>query len=433
MGKHSNIILLNNNDFIIDSLRHLDSSENSSRDILPARKYILPASNKSSFLEINNFNDFNKIIENDPSKIYSSFTGISKLFVDFCLKQCKNNLADVFAKMKTIVSQISSTNISCIKLAEKNYVISLTPKQTPLDINFFIDDYYYQKETKEKFNQTKNNLLNLANAVLKKYKNRINSIENKLNDCEKMDTYRIYGELIISNLYKISDVHTDSVSLENYYENNQIITIPLDKKLSPSNNAKAYFKKYTKLKNALEIVSKQKEETLSEIYYLESIIYEIENCTDFGGLHDISLELAGNENFKKKFASTTKKKNMKNKKQEELSAPLEFDIDGFKVLVGKNNKQNDYLTLKIAKPYDIWFHTKDFHGSHVILRANGKDSIMPSSETLYKCAKLAAFHSKAKNSSNVPVDYTYVKNVKKPSNSKPGMVIYVNYNTLYVN
>ena len=181
-------------------------------------------------------------------------------------------------------------------------------------------------------------------------------------------------------------------------------------------------KKYNKLKNASSIVKEQKVELEKEINYLESIVYEIEISTC---IEDIDLIY---EEIKSSF-SNNKKQKLKVKENTSVSTPISYSIDGFKVLIGRNNKQNDELTFKIANSNDIWFHVKDFHGSHVILFTNGE---IRSQETINKCATLAAYYSKAMNSSNVPVDYTFVKNVKKYKNAKPGMVIYISQETVNV-
>ena len=219
---------------------------------------------------------------------------------------------------------------------------------------------------------------------------------------------------------------------------NNKLTIKLDKKYLPSINAKRFFKKYSKLKNALEVVSKQKKETLRELNYIESIVYEIESSTTIDELTLIFDEISENDIFKERTEKT--KQNKKNKikkskltKNKEVSFnPIKYKIGNYTVLVGRNNVENDYLTLKYARKTDLWFHTKDFHGSHTILKIDN-NLPYPSQDILIKVAEIAAKHSKAKNSSNVPVDYCEVKYVKKPSGSRPGMVIYTNNKTLNVN
>ena len=255
-----------------------------------------------------------------------------------------------------------------------------------------------------------------------------------------MDIYRLYGELITANLYRIKDLNTDEIKLENYYDNNNLITIKLEKKYPPSINAKMFFKKYSKLKNALNIVSKQKVETLDELNYIDSIIYELDNCKILDDVFSILEEISENETFGdinkkllRKSNGNAKKgiKNKNNKNDKKINFnPIKYKIENYTLLVGRNNVENDYLTLKYAKKTDIWFHTKDIHGSHCILVLNG--NTVPSNDILIRCAEIAAYHSKGKNSSNVPVDYCEVKFVKKPNKTKPGMVIYTHNKTLNV-
>ena len=272
---------------------------------------------------------------------------------------------------------------------------------------------------------------------MKKYNKRLEHINQKLKECDDMDKYRIWGELITANLYRIPNKNVDMVKVENYYDNNNLITIKLDKKYSPSINAKRFFKKYSKLKNALEIVSVQKVDTLNELDYIESVVYELENSTSVNELVDIFEEISENDIFKDRTSKYKTKKKSKIKKSsltknKDVSFnPIKYNVDGYTVLVGRNNKENDYLSLKFANKNDLWFHTKDIHGSHTILKIDTSKPL-PDSDILVKVAKIAALHSKAKNSSNVPVDYCEVRFVKKPSGSKPGMVIYTNNKTLNV-
>lgn len=444
MGKHSNIILLNDKFFIIDSLRHLDTLSNSYRDILPAHEYIYPENNKNSFYNIKSAEEFcNLILINNVTNLtnflVSYFTGFSKPFIkNIIIKKnirntdfSKDDILKMYEYLSKILNNLDSNEVSLIKYSNEkgklDYVIDLKPKTSNLDINFYIDDFYYNKETNNNYVSYRNNLLKLISHILKKYSLRLESINNKLKECKNKDLYKLYGELITANLYKFSkDYNSDKVELENYYDNNAILTIPLDNTISIANNAKKYFKKYNKLKNALEIVTIQKKETEEELQYIESIIYELEYAKDIQEVNEIYNEISENPIFKD-YIQLNNKTNQK--KGSNVSMPREYHIDGFTVLVGKNNKQNDYLTTKLTSPNDIWFHTKDIHGSHVILK-NPSENV--SNDTLIKCAKLAAYYSKGRLSSNVPVDYCFVKYVKKPNGSKPGMVIYTNNKTLNV-
>lgn len=450
MGKHSNVILTNANNTIIDSLRHLNTSSNSNRDILPAHEYTYPISNKISFLNLSNFDEFYNIIKKDLSNnsiddiLSNNFIGISKIFVHSISSKLlpsdsilsKSDIEKIYNSIKEILTNISTFHLSCVNYIyndKPDYVLILEKNSSVLNINFFIDDFYYKKEQSEEFKIYRNNMLKLILVELKKYTKRLSNINQKSEECSKMDTYKLYGELITANLYKIPNNNIDKILLNNYYDNNKIITIPLDKTISPSHNAKKYFKKYNKLKNALEIVSIQKSDTSKQIDYLESIVYELETAKDISDINNIYSEISKNILLKDKLLKSKTSKKTKNSKRnvpEGFLQPLVYKVDDFEVLVGRNNKNNDYITFKLAHSNDIWFHTKDIHGSHVILKTDGKDIEY---ETINKCASLAAFHSKASNSSNVPVDFTYIRYVKKPSGSKPGMVIYTNYNTVNVN
>ncbi len=454
MGKHSNIILLDDTNIIVDSLRHIKEVDENYRDILPHTKYILPISNKCSFLELKDFNDFKSHfdisdIDSLPIQISNIFNGISKNFIcsiikKFEIKELNNsNLEIIFNYIKNIIDKIGTDNLYFEKIKNqegivKDYFLVPCESTEPFPLNFFIDDFYFNKETSETFRNYRNTLLKLILDTLKKYNKRLANINEKLHECDDMEKYRIYGELITANLYRIPNKNLEEVELENYYDNNNKIFIKLDKRYSPSINAKRFFKKYSKLKNALAIVSEQKKDTLRELDYIESIVYELENSSTVDELTAIFEEISENDIFKEKTSKTNNAKKSKIKKSKltknkEVSFnPIKYTIDGYTVLVGKNNKENDYLTLKYANKNDLWFHTKDFHGSHTILKIN-KNKPYPNSDILVAVAKIAAKHSKAKNSSNVPVDYCEVKYVKKPSGARPGMVIYTNNKTLNVN
>ena len=318
---------------------------------------------------------------------------------------------------------------------EKDYTIKLSENKKPFSLNFAIDDFYTSKENSTNFKTYRDSILKFILSILKKYNKRLFNINNKLKQCENMDTYKLYGELITANLYKITNNNVSFIELENYYDNNTIIKIPLDKKYSPSENAKRYFKKYNKLKNALEVVSIQKKETLQELNYIESVIYELEDCSTLEEVDAIFEEISEHDIFKDKFHKENKKVKIKKsqltKNKTVKFNPIKYTINNHVVFVGRNNNENDYLTLKFASKSDYWFHTKDIHGSHVILKVKSNEVI--SNDLLIKCSEIAAFHSKARNSSNVPVDYCLVKFVKKPSGSKPGFVIYTNNKTMNVN
>ena len=293
MGKHSNIILTDSNNIIIDSLRHTSTLEKSNRDIYPTARYIFPESNKYSFLELKDFDDFydklepkliEYIAENSlnienldisnfriDKLISNTFNGISLSFIQNVLQNLnvkdisKDNLNLIFSKITEI---LSTSSLDIFKTENgKDYFLYTTNNlsENQFNLNYKLDDFYFEKESSELFKNYRNSILHLILATMKKYEKRLENIDNKLSECSNMDKFRLYGELITSNLYQIPNRNLDSIDVENYYDNNNIITIPLDKKYLPSYNAKRYFKKYNKLKNALAIVNDQKEETIRDI------------------------------------------------------------------------------------------------------------------------------------------------------------------------
>lgn len=442
MGKHCNIILIDDDNTIIDSLRHINN-ENSSRVVVPHIKYSYPEPTKQNFLECTNFDDFEKAVfstgENEISVAISNiFNGISKNYIEFIIdKLGTSDLKEIYNYLEEVISKTEAQTLNFEQL-ERDYFLVPSDSNDNFGLNFFIDDFYYEKETNEDLKNYRNSILKLILATLKKYNKRLENINKRLQDCSDMDKYKLYGELITANLYRIKNENVTQIELENYYDNNNLITIRLDPAYTPAVNAKRFFKKYNKLKNALEIVGAQKEETVKELNYIESIVYELGVANTIEEVSDIFEEISENVIFKPQTDKYKKKKNAKVKKSSltknklQKFNPLKYTIDGFTLLVGRNNKENDYLTLKYARKNDLWFHTKDIHGSHAILLLNNTNA-SPSDEVLTKCAEITAFHSKARLSSNVPVDFCEVRFVKKPNGAKPGMVIYTNNSTLYVN
>ena len=431
MGKHSNIILVDNENTIIDSLKHFSINSGSCRNIYSGEKYVLPNSDKIDFFDVQNQEEFYRILENHSRKLSTNslvniltntFTGISKTSISSFENDL--NISDELnlSNSNTLYNYIfkilsGQYSIKC-KNYNKDYAITIQDNianTKQLNINFYLDDYYFDKENTSLFTNYRNNLLGLILNKLQKLNSKLNLINEKIKECQDADIYRLYGELITANLYKIPNYNIETITLDNYYDNNLQITIPLDKSISPSSNAKKF-------------VNIQKENITNDIKYLESIIYEIESAQTILDIDYIYNELKESDiNLNKQIGST--KKNQYSKKASTIGEPLKFEVDGYMVLVGKNNKQNDYITTKLASKDDLWLHVKDFHGSHVIIKTEHK---FPSMEVINKCAILAKEHSKAKQSSNVIVDYTLAKYVKKPSGSKPGMVLYTNNKSIIV-
>ena len=468
MGKHSNVILLNANSIIIDSLRHLNKFDNSTRDIFPGSKYMSIISNKLDFISIKTFDEFyrnlnittdtNFSLSSTLSQKYNGFgkNNILHLLESLNISDTSNSTTDlkiIYNYLKTLLSTLpNEVSIQEFNGNKKDYFISIDRNKTnALSINFSLDDFYYTKESTEHFKCYRDNVLKLVLNYVSKIKDRIHNIDTKLKECDRMDLYKLYGELITSNLYRIPDYPQTEITLENYYDNNNPITIPLNNTISPSKNAKMFFKKYRKLQNTVSIVSKQRELAEAELTYLDSIVYEISEAKTVADIDNIYSEICDNLLYDKNantvnnhvynIKESNKAKKTHSKENSSIQ-PEKCLVDGYTVFVGKNNKQNDYLTCRIAQNSDIWFHTKDIHGSHVVLKLDNEpinsnkldiSKTTVSSSVLYKCASLAAYYSKARMSQNVPVDYTYIKYVKKPNGAKPGMVIYTNNKTLYVN
>lgn len=454
MGKHCNIILLDDQNIIIDSMRHI-YQENNVRNVVPHQKYSFPIIDKSNFLNCSNFSEFYKqlpdeiTLENFPLIISTVFNGFSKSFISGILQDLKidnldgENLEKLYDYIKDIVFENDTNNLDFkfIELSnnKNDYYLSKAKKaRNMFHLNFFLDDFYFEKESILEFKTYRDSVFKMILSVLNKYKKRLDNMNKKLSECEDMQKYKLYGELITANLYRIKNLPIPEIVLENYYDNNNRITIKLDSRYSPSINSKRFFKKYNKLKNTFEIVTKQKDETLKDLDYIESVVYELEAATSLDEVYSIFEEISENVVFSEKIKSFSNNKKDKIRKSSLTKNknvsfnPIKYTVEGYQFLVGRNNKENDYLTLKYASKNDIWFHTKDIHGSHAILKLDSNKDV-PNSDVLVKCAEIAALHSKAKNSSNVPVDYCEVRYVKKPNGAKPGMVIYIHNHTLYVN
>lgn len=470
MGKHSNIILLNSEHTVIDSLRRLNKFDNSNRDIFPGSKYLNIESDKKDFLTVKTFDEFYRDvsidIENLPTTLSKVYNGFGKKNISYLLETLNipttvstNDLKKVYSYLKDLFASMPDNVVLKEYVADKKGYFAYNAINDGLTVNFFLDDFYTSKEQAEQFKQYRDTVLKLVLNHVGKIKERINTIDSKIADCANAEKYRLYGELITSNLYRTPDYPQSEVTLENYYDNNNLITIPLDEKFSPSKNAKNFFKKYRKLQNTIVIVEKQKELAEAELSYLDSIVYELEEVSTIEDTDNIYSEICDNLIFGKNantvnnhvYNSHDKIANSKNSKSNKQSSssnmPEKRNIDGYTVYIGKNNKQNDYLTCRLAQNSDIWFHTKDIHGSHVVLKvdsnpnashANSENSGISNTfnvpdAVLYKCASVAAYYSKARMSQNVPVDYTLIKYVKKPNGAKPGMVIYTNNKTIYAN
>ena len=286
--------------------------------------------------------------------------------------------------------------------------------------NVLLDKFYKEKDKQERLKNRSINLQRLLHTNIDRCLKKAEKLDAMLAKCKTKEDYKIKGDLLTSFIYSINP-NDSEITLHNFYsEDYEDITINLDPNKSPSENVQSYYKKYNKLKKSEEAAKEQLEKNSEELLYLNSVLINIQNADNYEEIEDIKNELITTEYIRKR-------KQNKNSKKSKTSKPLHFiSSDGIDIYVGKNNIQNDYLSLKLASKNHLWLHTKNIPGSHVIICATD----IPDS-TLEEAASLAAYYSKAQNSTKVPVDYTLVKNLKKPSGAKPGMVIYHTNYTLY--
>jgi predicted ribosome quality control (RQC) complex YloA/Tae2 family protein len=263
-------------------------------------------------------------------------------------------------------------------------------------------------------------LKKIVDKNISKNQTKLLKLKKEFEESKDRDKYKVYGDLIIAYMSRIQDFE-DSVTVNNYYDDNKEIEIPLDNRLSLSQNAQKYYKKYEKLKTAQVKINNQIKLTKQKLDYFYNLQYMVNNCDDFEAVNEIKEELASSGYLKNK--KSKNKKSYKSKPYKILSK------DGFEIYIGKNNKQNDYITFNLASKEDIWMHTKNIPGSHVVVITEGKD--VPDS-TLEEAASYAAYYSNARQSSKVPVNYTYKKHIKKPKNAEPGFVIFHKYYTMFI-
>jgi predicted ribosome quality control (RQC) complex YloA/Tae2 family protein len=297
------------------------------------------------------------------------------------------------------------------------------------NISSAVDTFFTMKNSKEFNSQRANDLQKIVGKQLEKCEKRLAINLQTYEENNNYEDLKLFGELITANIYSLSK-GMDKAEVVNYYtENGDTVIIPLSSNKTPQQNAQAYFKKYNKARTAYQYAEKEIEVLKTEIAYLESVVFAIEASGNSEQLAEIRLEL--HEQGYLKSAAGKGGKSGKNRKIQPVQAlPLKLNSkDGYEILIGRNNKENDKLTLKTARHEDVWFHIKNFPGSHVVIRTEGRD--VPDS-TLVEAAQYAAWFSKARSAPKVEVDYTFVRNVKKPSGAKPGMVIYVNYSTISV-
>lgn len=427
MGRHSNVILYDEkNNRIIDLLKRINPDENRVRLLLPKAKYQLPPLTPG----INGF----KITKEEFTRMSQTMTIQSFAQKVSGLDRDDRNeligyLEDDFSysSFKTFIAQFDKEGAFILKTPDNKrkifpylpYHLGLTKDSTNSDLNQALDEFYLYQSNRDWVKQRSSQIERIIKNEQKKLTKKITKLQTQLNLAENSEEYRICGEILNANLKQVHSGMT-KISLPNYYENNRLIEIKLDAALSPAHNAQKYFTKYKKLRNSIKHVKEQIKISRQTLEYFDSVQTAINNA-DPQDIDQIIDELTVQGYIKRQ------------QKQKKVKKITEHNLNRFRlssgkiVFVGKNNYQNDWLTLKKANKHDIWFHVKNMPGSHVILQDN-----QPSDIDITETAEIAAYYSKAKNSAHVQVDYVEDKRVKKPNGAKPGFVIYTGQNSIEV-
>ncbi|WP_010282583.1 Rqc2 family fibronectin-binding protein [Bacillus timonensis] len=435
MGRHSNIILVDTEkQTILDSIKHISPAVNRHRTVLPGYMYVSPpAQDKIDPFTVDEETFLKKIDFNAgrlDQQIVNKFSGISPLFAkEVVYRSGIANRKSLPGPFLTMINTVMENKITpqIISKGQKDYFYILPLQHIGgesrefTSISEMLDRFYFGKAERDRVKQQGNDLERFIVNEKTKNEKKIKKLEATLVESEKAEKYKLFGELLTANMYAMTRGDKEIEVLNYYSDENEKLKISLNPQKTPSENAQSYFSKYQKAKNAVAYVEHEIEKANEEIAYFDSLLQQIESAAP-KDLQEIREELMEEGYLKNK-----QRKGNKKMKPTKPSIERYVASDGTEILVGKNNKQNDYVTNKLAARDDIWLHTKDIPGSHVIIRSK-----QPSSETILEAATIAAYFSKAKNSSSVPVDYTLVRHVKKPNGSKPGFVIYDNQQTVYV-
>jgi Predicted RNA-binding protein homologous to eukaryotic snRNP len=419
MARHSNIFLINKETGkIVDLIKRVSPENNSFRGLLPGDDYKLPpAQNK-----INPFSTKDENLNNlSASEIRDKYEGIgldtSAELVEF-VKQ-GNSLDDFMARYNNDLHPNTAKSNDKHKLG----FFPIAFKNTTTEVNSYgslselLDNYYVDKARLDRIEQQTKSITHRLDIILKKDKSKIKKLNKQLQHTDIMNKYNLYGELLTTYMSKIQH-GSSSITLTNYY-NNEEVTIKLNPEYSPSLNAQSYYKKYRKLQNSIPHINEQLAITTNEVNYLESVLASLE-YVDIEDVDGIVYELIESGYIKKKRRNAPKKR--KKKIGENFKTTT-----GVEITVGKNNLENDQLTMKLSQKNHYWFHVKDIPGSHVILKTSDPDE-----QSITEAATIAAYYSKARDSSKVPVDYVQIKNIRKPNGAKPGFVIFEGQKTILV-
>lgn len=439
MGKHSNIIFCNQDGTIIDSIKRISAYMSSVREVLPGRDYTIPATQDDKYNLLNcSLNSVSSILSKKPTTIskaiYTSFVGISPLVANEIAYRCEldadmpiaslsqDELLHLSNNLLWLAKDIKENNFSPIIIRDgdepKEFCAINLTQYKDLNIMHYnsisevLEVFYKEKNIYTRIRQKSVDLRKIVSTALERNQKKYVLQQKQLKDSDKKEKYKIYGELINVYGYNVPE-NSKSFQAENYYDNNKLITIPLDPTISVADNSKKYFDKYSKLKRTAEALNDLILETKQQIDHLESI----QNSLDIALTGDDLVQIK-DELIEYGFI----KKGKGNKKQKVKSKPFHYiSSDGYDIFIGKNNYQNDELTFKIATGNDWWFHAKNMPGSHVIVKANNEE--IPD-RTFEEAGRLAAYYSKGKDNEKVEIDYLQKKNVKKPNGSAPGFVVY---------
>ena len=443
LGRHANLILCDKEGRILDCLRRVDLEMSQERQVLPGLFYHLPPRQaKHDPLTVTE-EEFTALLPREETPLdgwlLDTFTAmpplvareiVSRAYGESDHRIADSRLWDSFAAWQGQVNDGAFTPTVLYRNG-KPFDFTYGPicqygdyctNVTADSFSALLDSFYEEREQAERVKQKGQDLIKTATNARDRVRRKIAAQEKEYAACLGRDHLRICGELITANLYRMERGQR-KLTAENYYEEGcPAMDIPLDVRLSPQENAARYFKQYAKAKTAERMLTEQLTKGREELRYLESVVQELQQAESEQDFNDIRTELTDGGYIRQR-----------GKKQpgfQRASKPREFRSSaGLRILVGRNNRQNDKLTLKTANNNDIWFHTKNIPGSHTVLVTQGRQ---PTETAMEQAAQLAALHSRAKDSSQVPVDYTQIRHVSKPAGAKPGMVIYVQYKTVFV-
>lgn len=450
MGKHSNCILIDEDGIIIDALRRIDMTLSSKRLVLPQLRYELPPSQGKISLGDLPCDEFAKrIFENEnmtlDKAMLQTVMGVSPVIcreVAYKATGCTDaRVCDLSAENKLIyVCELEKLTKTAEDISGQPCILK-DASGKPFDLAFMnitqydeaaeckeyesfsqvLDDFYYQRDSIERMRMRSRDLSKLVSNNIGRLSRKLSAQMTELEESRDRENLRVCGDLLQANLYRI-EKGAAFAEVENFYDENMAkIKIKLDPAKTPAQNAQKYYKDYARAKTADKMLRIQIEKGRQELEYLETVFDEIERVTSEKDLSQIRLELVEQGYIKQ---------NKGKQKPPAEQPPMEYTVaDGFKVLVGRNNRQNDKLTLKTAHKNDLWFHTKDIPGSHTVLLTEGREV---SDDAILEAAVICAYYSKARESSQVPVDFTRIKYVSKPQGSLPGKVIYTDQHTVYV-